>query len=92
MIRRDEEDSAGWHGVDGLIDPIDPDAATSSGGGVGFTLYLEFLGGLIPLLKVFQLHFPPTFIYCHRCCRHLKKKNDYLRSLFISFRVNQRQE
>lgn len=51
MIRRDEEDSAGWHGVDGLIDPIDPDAATSSGGGVGFTLYLEFLGGLIPLLK-----------------------------------------
>nr|CAH0102012.1 unnamed protein product [Daphnia galeata] len=58
MIRRDEEDSpsvAGCHGggggVDGLIDPIDPAAAATGGGGVGFTLYLEFLGGLIPLLK-----------------------------------------
>ena len=63
MIRRDEEDSpsvAGCHGggVDGLIDPIDPAAAATGGGGVGFTLYLEFLGGLIPLLKVFFFIFP----------------------------------
>lgn len=65
MIRRDDEDSSpGSNGVgatDGLIDPIDPNAAaaaaaaaTGGGGGVAFTLYLEFLGGLIPLLKVVQ--------------------------------------
>jgi hypothetical protein len=66
MIRRGGGSDAGedsGNGTDG-IDPIDPTAATSSSSsssssvssstesGVAFTLYLEFLGGLIPLLKV----------------------------------------
>lgn len=74
MIRRDDEESDGNVGLDGLIDPIDPNVSTGSsttaaGGsgagsnGVAFTLYLEFLGGLIPLLKVFFLpFFSPFFL------------------------------
>ena len=63
MIRRDDEESDGLNAAtDGLIDPsIDPVSPAGGGrgggggtGGVAFTLYLEFLGGLIPLLKVFH--------------------------------------
>lgn len=49
MIRREDESASGDVDSGG----IDPSAAGSGGGsGVAFTLYLEFLGGLIPLLKV----------------------------------------
>ena len=49
MIRREDESAS----TDIDSSGIDPNAAASSGGsGVVFTLYLEFLGGLIPLLKV----------------------------------------
>lgn len=48
MIRREDEDVSD---ADSAV--IDPNAAASSGSGVAFVLYLEFLGGLIPLLKVY---------------------------------------
>ena len=47
MIRRDVEES-----VAGVGSSSDLDAPYTPGYGVAFTLYLEFLGGLIPLLKV----------------------------------------
>lgn len=77
MIRRDDEESDGLNAAtDGLIDPsIDPVSPAGSGGGgtggVAFTLYLEFLGGLIPLLKVFhsiqfyRLHHSHYFLAGH---------------------------
>lgn len=77
MIRRDDEESDGLNAAtDGLIDPsIDPVSPAGSGGGgtggVAFTLYLEFLGGLIPLLKVFhsirsaRLHHSHSFLAGH---------------------------
>lgn len=56
MIRRDDEECDGV--ADGLIDPIDPVTSSAGTSGVAFTLYLEFLGGLIPLLKVTLFIFP----------------------------------
>lgn len=49
MIRRDDEDPVD---IDPAIDPAATATGGGGGGGVAFTLYLEFLGGLIPLLKV----------------------------------------
>ena len=54
MIRRDAEESAATAAAaaNGSANNSDADASHSSDYGVAFTLYLEFLGGLIPLLKV----------------------------------------
>ena len=49
MIRRDVEESAASVGNSSNSDL---EASYTPGYGVAFTLYLEFLGGLIPLLKV----------------------------------------
>lgn len=49
MIRRDEDGSCSSSGE---IDPVSVGNGYSTTCGVAFTLYLEYLGGLIPLLKV----------------------------------------
>lgn len=66
MIRRDDDSAdadaagsadaaAGRTDVGGAVEGVEPPPANHSASshyGVAFTLYLEFLGGLIPLLKV----------------------------------------